>query len=74
MNHYPVIGRRVPASCKDAGGTADPHTSIDCPKCRARVKQQVAAKRAGAMSFAADSQERPFFLKNADALERVLLS
>lgn len=71
-NHFPNFGRKVPGSCADPLGSADPFAHIDCPKCRERIAAQVASKRDGAMSFDADSQERPFFLKNADALEAVL--
>lgn len=72
MNHYPLIGRKVPASCNDAGGTADPFATVTCPKCRARLAKAVEDKVAGALTFGAGSQERRVFLANAASLEKVL--
>ena len=48
MNHYPLIGRKVPGSCADPLGTADPWAHIECPKCRARLEAKVAADNAEA--------------------------
>ena len=72
INHYPLFGRKAPKSCADGSGTANPFAPITCPCCRARLAKQIASKRAGAMSYAADSQERPFFLANAAHFQRLL--
>lgn len=72
INHYPLIGRKTPKACADQTGTANPFAPVTCPCCRERLAKQVASKRAGAMSFAPDSQERGVFLANAAYFQRVL--
>jgi hypothetical protein len=74
MHHYPLIGRTKYAACVaiDALGAVDPHGPISCPICRERLATQVAAKRDGAMSFPANSPERPSFLAGAAYFEQVL--
>ena len=71
-NHYPIFGRKVPTSCNDAGGTANPFAAVTCPHCRDRLHKSVQSKRDGAMTFSERSQERSVFLANAAALEKVL--
>lgn len=48
MNHYPLVGRKVPRGCEDVSGTANPFAHIDCPKCRARLANKVALDSAEA--------------------------
>lgn len=48
MNHYPLIGRKVPRGCDDATGTANPFAHIDCPKCRSFLASKVALDSAEA--------------------------
>jgi hypothetical protein len=44
MNHYPVYGSRPPAFCStSATDTADPEQPIDCPLCRMKLEEMVAA-------------------------------
>ena len=73
MNHYPLIARKMYGECReiDPEGNVDPFGPISCPKCRARIAAQVAAKREGALAMA-EQPEREFFLANAASLEKVL--
>lgn len=72
MNHYPVIGRKVPASCDDANGTANPFASIDCPRCRGRLQIKVTEHEKEALRHKDGSQEREFFSADAKHYARVL--
>lgn len=71
-NHYPLIGRKVPRSCEDAFGTADPFAHVECPKCRARLEWKVAADKAAAAEFKPSQQEHRFFLASAANIQRIL--
>jgi len=72
MNHYPLIGRKVPSSCNDADGTANPFASVTCLACRARLAKAAENKRKGAISFKPRSQERKVFFANAESIEVIL--
>jgi hypothetical protein len=71
-NHYPLIGRKVPGSCNDQFGTADPFAHVECPKCRARLEAKVAADTATAAEYCVGRQERRFFLASAANIQRIL--
>lgn len=49
FNHYPLFGRKVPGSCNDTVGTADPFAAITCPACRARLAHKIASDSANAL-------------------------
>lgn len=70
-NHYPLIGRKVPGSCADAIGTADPFAHIECPKCRARLAAKVAADTATA-DAEGDTQLGHFMRASATNIQRIL--
>lgn len=71
-NHYPLIGRKVPASCNDPFGTADPHSHIECPKCRKRLEAKVAAELAEAALHKPGSQYHQFHTGSAANIQTFL--
>lgn len=73
MNHYPLIGRKMYAECRelDPCGHIDPFGPITCPICRERLAMQSGAKLAGAVTQP-DEKERRFFEANASSLASVL--
>lgn len=72
-NHYPIIGRSIPASCGGgAGDTANPFTPPTCPKCIERLQWKIDAELAGAANPQHDKQLRVLQAATAAHFQRIL--
>lgn len=60
-NHWPLIGRKAPASCGKPGDTAEPFQPITCPHCRERLTAKVKAHANEAARHKPGSQNQRFF-------------